>query len=49
MNNESFSDFEAKDINRFEGKQHLIASLVLGSLFESEDDIRNAFNETIAE
>ena len=49
MNNEHFSDFETKDINRFEGKHHLIASLVLNSLFENEDDIRNAFNETIAE
>ncbi len=49
MNNESFSDYEAKDINRFEGKHHLIASLALGSLFENEDEIRSAFNETIAE
>lgn len=49
MNNENFVDFEAKDINRFEGKHHLIASLALSSLFESEDDIRNAFNETISE
>jgi hypothetical protein len=49
MNNESFSDFEAKDTNFFEGKHHLIASLVLGTLFEDENDIRSAFNETIAE
>ena len=49
MNNESFSDFEVGDINRFEGKHHIIASLVLGSFFENEEDIRSAFNETIAE
>lgn len=49
MNNESFSEFEANDINRFDGKQHIIASLVLGSFFENEEDVRSAFNETIAE
>jgi hypothetical protein len=49
MHNENFSDFETRDIHRFEGKHHLIASFALSSLFEDEDDIKNAFNETITE
>lgn len=49
MNNETYMDFEATNTNRFEGKHHVIASVALGSLFEDETDIREAFHESISE
>ncbi len=46
----SFGNYQQeKSIDRFEGKHHIIADIALSGLFESEDDIRNAFNETLAE
>lgn len=49
MHAESLSFSENKTIDRFDGKHHLIAGIALSGLFESEDDLKNAFNETLAE
>ncbi|HRH33156.1 MAG TPA: hypothetical protein PK720_03405 [bacterium] len=49
MNNEYFSGFDTKSLDRFEGKHHVIVGLVLSSVFEGEDDIKNAFQELATE
>ena len=49
MNNDYFSGFDSKSLDRFDGKHHLITGLALSSIFESEDDIKNAFLELVNE
>lgn len=44
IENLSFSAAE-NGIERFEGKQHIIAGLALSSVFESREDIYDAFSE----
>ncbi len=45
MSFETLSYSNEKNIDRFDGKHHIIASLALSGVFESEDDVRSAFSE----
>ncbi len=50
MHNEYFSGFEdKKNLDRFDGKHHLIAGIALQSFFEDEEDMKNALVEMMNE
>lgn len=48
MTSELFSGFE-KNSDRFEGKQHLIASIALQSIFKTQEEMETALNEMLME